>query len=367
MNRRPDRARWVVERPRPTGPPPAGRFGRRWPPRRLRQMAWRSPIGIRGVPGILRVRGVSGIIRPGVRRWPHLPRPGRPWAPRSARARLLCALGVLAAFGAGTWVAAHSPLLDVDRIEVWGGFQVTAEQAVEAARVERGEPLLGIDEARARARLEALPWVLSARVERVFPNRLRIRLTERLAAASVARPAGGFALLDETARVLADRVERPEGVPEVSGAGTAPTAGRWLRLARPALRVVAALPEALRRRVSAAFVDGEAVGLRLGEAEVRFGPPEQLEAKAAALSALFEHLGDRPVRYVDVRVPGAPVVGPAEPTPQAAPAGAGGAGPGLSARSPRAARLSDFGRFGAIAPSARLGYSLNANRRLLQN
>jgi hypothetical protein len=63
--------------------------------------------------------------------------------------------------------------------------------------------------------------------------------------------------------------------------------------------------------------DGGSVTLRLGDRDVRFGPPEQLEAKAAALSALLDHLGARPVAYIDVRVPSAPVVGPAAPAAQA--------------------------------------------------
>jgi cell division protein FtsQ len=221
----------------------------------------------------------------------------------------------LLAFGGGTWAAARSSLLDIDRIEVVGAFQVTSVQAAQAAGVRRGEPLVDIDEAAARTRLEALPWVRSARVERGFPNVVRINVEERLAFVSAARETGGYGLLDVTGRVLAEGPQRPEGLPEVVGAGSAPAPGAWMPAAKPVLDVVQALAEPLRRQVTQGSVADGSVTLRLGGTpggvEVRFGPPDSLEAKADSLAPLLAHLGARPVAYIDVRVPGAPVVGPA--------------------------------------------------------
>jgi hypothetical protein len=88
-----------------------------------------------------------------------------------------------------------------------------------------------------------------------------------------------------------------------------------LAAARPALDVVAALPEAIRRQVTNATLEGEAVTLHTGVREIRMGPPTQLAAKVAALSVLLERIGSRSVAFVDVRVPQAPVVGPTAPTP----------------------------------------------------
>ena len=98
------------------------------------------------------------------------------------------------------------------------------------------------------------------------------------------------------------------------GAGATPAPGAVLAAARPALDVVAALPEALRRQVTNATLDGEAVTLHTGVREIRFGPPTQLAAKVAALSVLLDRIGSRSVAFVDVRVPQAPVVGPTVPT-----------------------------------------------------
>jgi Cell division protein FtsQ len=99
----------------------------------------------------------------------------------------------------------------------------------------------------------------------------------------------------------------------VLGAGATPAPGADLAAARPVLDVIAALPEALRRQVTSANLDGESVTLHTGVREIRFGPPTQLAAKAAALSVLLERVGGRSVAVLDVRVPQAPVVVPTAP------------------------------------------------------
>jgi cell division protein FtsQ len=219
----------------------------------------------------------------------------------------------VATVAALVWSGSRSSLFDVDHIEVAGAFLVSPAEAAEAAEPLARVPLAEVDTTAAAQRVEALPFVRSARVQRLFPNRVRIRLTERMPAAFASRPAGNFALLDDTGRVLADRPDRPADLPEVTGAGETPSPGQWLPPVRPALAVYLALTDPLRRQVSAAGVDGDSVTLRVGGRDVRFGAPDHLEAKVAALSALLEHLGDRPVIAIDVRVPSAPVVLPVSP------------------------------------------------------
>ena len=165
----------------------------------------------------------------------------------------------------------------------------------------------------AERRLLALPWVKTAIVERAFPNTVRILLTERVAVASAVRPAGGWVLLDGEGRVLAEQPDRPGGLPEVTGAGATPALGSPMAAARPALDVVAALPDAIRRTVTSANLDGESSHAPRRVREIRIGPPTQLAAKVAALSVLLERVGSRSVAFLDVRVPQAPVVGPLAP------------------------------------------------------
>ncbi len=242
-----------------------------------------------------------------------LPKPNPKYLPRSRAGRTLTAVLAVVTLGALVWSGSRSALFDVDHIDVAGGFLVSPAEAAQAAGPLQRVPLAEVDTTATAHRVEALPFVRSARVERVFPNRVRIRLTERMPAAFATRPAGGSALLDDTGRVLADRPDRPSDLPEVTGAGEIPPPGQWLVPAGPALTVYLALTESLQRQVSVAGVEGGSVTLRVGGRDVRFGPPEHLEAKVGALGALLEHLGSRPVLAIDVRVPSAPVVLPAGP------------------------------------------------------
>jgi cell division protein FtsQ len=234
--------------------------------------------------------------------------------PQTLPGRILAAVAAIALFTGATWTTTHSALLDVDHIEVSGGVVVSPDQAVTGAGLHRGQPMLSVDTAAAERHLRRLPWVQTALVDRAFPNTVRIHLTERVAAASAARPAGGWVLLDRGGRVLAERPDRPGDLPEVIGAGATPAPGAAMASAQPALDVVAALPDAVRRQVTNASLDGEAVTLHTGVREIRIGSPAQLAAKVAALSVLLDRVGSRSVAVLDVRVPQAPVVVPTAPT-----------------------------------------------------
>jgi cell division protein FtsQ len=235
-------------------------------------------------------------------------------APQTLAGRVLAAVAAVLLFTGATWTTTRSAVLDVDHIEVSGGTVVTPAEAVAGAGLRLGQPMVSVDTGQAEQRLRNLPWIDTALVERAFPNRVRIQVTERVPTAAAARPDGGWAVLDKTGRVLAVRADRAPDLPEVTGAGPAPDPGGSMVPARPALDVVAALPEPTRRSVTRATLDGDAVTLHTGAREIRIGPPTQLAAKMAALSVLLERVGSRSVAFLDVRVPQAPVVGPTAPT-----------------------------------------------------
>jgi len=75
------------------------------------------------------------------------------------------------------WSAAAG--LRVDEVYVTGRKETDAGAILEALAVYRGAPILDLDPDEARARLEALPWVLRASVERQLPSTLRIAIEER--------------------------------------------------------------------------------------------------------------------------------------------------------------------------------------------
>ncbi len=67
----------------------------------------------------------------------------------------------------------------VDNVLVEGRGRTDQAAILAALKVQRGTPILAIDPRAARARLEALPWVRQATVERRLPKLVYIHLTER--------------------------------------------------------------------------------------------------------------------------------------------------------------------------------------------
>lgn len=128
------------------------------------------------------------------------PRPRRAQPPSRRRRVLRYALGaaVLAALGGAGyafwpagWMTAQVAALEtrllaasaaagltIDRVLVQGRRETSRETLLAALGVREGDPLLAVDPAAIRARIEALPWVKTAAVARSFSGTLALELVE---------------------------------------------------------------------------------------------------------------------------------------------------------------------------------------------
>ena len=83
------------------------------------------------------------------------------------------------------------------------GHRLTLDNDIYAAlHLDRDGSLVGYDVAAARRRIEALSWVADAHIARVFPDKLKVHITERRAVA-IWQQSDRSALIDATGRVLA--------------------------------------------------------------------------------------------------------------------------------------------------------------------
>ena len=71
-----------------------------------------------------------------------------------------------------------SPLLRVQKVEVVGATAVSADEVNSLARLE-GDSMMRLDFASAEERVETIPMVQSARLERRWPQTVRVVITER--------------------------------------------------------------------------------------------------------------------------------------------------------------------------------------------
>ncbi len=128
--------------------------------------------------------------------------------------RRVAGYGVLGVVGiavawAGTHFLLYSPkmlLLNDEQIEVTGNHIVTREAVLQSFLRDRNHSVVRVPLDTRRSELEQMPWVESATVQRVLPNRLRVELTERTPIAFL-KNGNELALVDAQGVIL----DRPEG------------------------------------------------------------------------------------------------------------------------------------------------------------
>jgi cell division protein FtsQ len=91
--------------------------------------------------------------------------------------------------------------LGIEQVSVVGHRFTPDGDIFDALRLTEARSIVGFDSHAAQQRIEALPWVASASIARILPDRLEVVITERVAAA-VWQQDGKAHLIDRTGRVL---------------------------------------------------------------------------------------------------------------------------------------------------------------------
>lgn len=191
----------------------------------------------------------------------------------------------------------------VDDVQVEGRNRTKKAAILRALAVGRGSPILAVDPDVARDRLEALPWVRQASVERRLPRLIYVRLAEREPMA-IWQLNGKLSVIDRNGTVIPGaEVKRFASLPLVVGEAAATKAAALLEMLRqePGLQslVVAAVRVGTRRW-----------NIRLeGGVEVRLPETDPAEAWRQFAELEREHgLLERDVVAIDLRLPGRLVV-----------------------------------------------------------
>jgi cell division protein FtsQ len=154
----------------------------------------------------------------------------------------------------------------VDDIKVTGAVNTRDGNVTRLLNFRRGDLMLYVDVDEARARVESLPWVKSAQVRRIWPNRVQIKIEERRPIARWLHNDRHF-VIDSDGRIIG--VTHARGfiaLPLVTGKGAPEAAASFVAL-------VSTQPE-LKSRVKIAIRRGErrwdlqlanGVGVRLPE------------------------------------------------------------------------------------------------------
>jgi cell division protein FtsQ len=227
--------------------------------------------------------------------------------------RATVALGVVAVL-VGAAAATQSPLLDVDRVDVRGARRTGTPDVRQAAAIEPGDTMLGVDAAQAAARIEELPWIDQAAVARHWPGTVEIEVTERRPLAVVGVAEGRGALVDPSGRVLEVTAEPPADLPELTGVRGRIVEGEQLDTnARGAVAVLRAVTERLPGPNDGGLGDVVSVSTELDASlasggTIRFGTTEELDDKVVAVEAVLADVDTACLAVLDVRVPTSPAL-----------------------------------------------------------
>lgn len=206
--------------------------------------------------------------------------------------------------------------LVVRDIEVEGRETTDAATIMAALAADRGTPILAVSPSLAKEKLEGLPWVRSAAIERRLPDTLMVRLVERHPLA-VWQHAGKHELIDREGAVIPVKdLTRFARLPTVVGDDAASRAAALIDM-------LAREPELAARVTAAVRVDDRRWNLRIDNA-IDVLLPETNPAEAWARLAAQERantLLQRDIQTVDMRLPDRLVLRPVSPPPgEAAPA-----------------------------------------------
>lgn len=224
----------------------------------------------------------------------------QPWVTSLIEGGLRPALGVfglMVGVAVMVWGLAVSFDRPIGKVEVGGQFQrVTPLQIEEVVARFRGSGFLSVDLDALRASLETVPWVDRARVERKWPNGVRVFITEHVAAARW----GESGLMNTRGELfLKDARHIPQELPQLVGpAGTEGQVAKLYLETYPRLLGVG-------MRLSKVELDargawqltlGNGVIVRLGRQDV----PARLERFIAVASPVVAARAAE-VSYVDLR------------------------------------------------------------------
>ncbi len=191
----------------------------------------------------------------------------------------------------------------VEQVDVVGRDQTDPKALLAAAGLKRGDPILAFSPEAARQRIESLPWVASAAVERRLPDTVAITIVERKPIA-LWQHNEKISLIDSVGANLGTvAIETAPPLPLVVG-GDAPSHASEL------LSLLAEHPDIAKRVQASSWIGSRRWDLKLDNGvevrlpEVGIADALQQLADAEASSRLLE----RDVAAIDLRLAGKMIV-----------------------------------------------------------
>jgi cell division protein FtsQ len=225
------------------------------------------------------------------------------------RRRALLGVALVAVVMALAWGLAalwQAPLFTVETVKVTGLHHLTNAQVLALAKVSPEATLLRLPKRQIVERVEASPWVSSARLSRSFPHRLVLEITERAPVAIVDAGAKGRWLVAGDGYWIAKRSKEPTGslilIKDAPGLHPSAGAKSGSRELANALAVIRGLSPQLKKQLkflSVLTVEKTMLVLK-NDIQVFIGSADEIAKKDLIARAILGK--EKNVVYVNVRV-----------------------------------------------------------------
>ncbi len=183
-------------------------------------------------------------------------------------------------------------------IEIAGLTYHKPEHVLQAIGVKPGDSLVGFDAQDARVKLEKRSWIASAEVQKLYPNILKILVTERVPFA-IWRQKDGFTVIDRSGVAMRDAdFSRLKHLPLVTGEGANLEAAALLD-------ALANVPDLLIKVKGSARVSRRRWTLYLDNGVKVLLPENRLDRALIIVSQLdaSERILSKAITSVDLRIP----------------------------------------------------------------
>lgn len=229
---------------------------------------------------------------------------------RGAVTRIVVVGGVLITAAAA--VALYTPwlgLFGLRQIIVSGNEHVSAETIGQAAGLRPGQPLLGISRGAVSSRIEQVPWIKQAFVQRNFPDGIRVSVTERdLVCWMSGTVAGECVMVGEGGVIVSTECEDSDRIFELVGARTTGSAPGARLGDGDVVSLVHALGEPAIRELGIQRIDVSDLSSVVLHAEsglrVLLGAVESCVRRVDALVALSRQIDVKRYASIDLRLEG---------------------------------------------------------------
>lgn len=206
-----------------------------------------------------------------------------------------------------------APFFGVSRIEVKGQDRMTQEQVAEASGVRMGENIFSMRLSGVKKRVEALPYTRSAKVQRGFPNVIKITVEEANPFAYIRNNDNQFILINLDGKMLeiTDRLPEQHMIQLITQKIEDPVLGQTFSEENSSFlkKYLATIGEIVHNNnvdnISLIDVSNEnELNIRYNQLEVKLGDAEKLEYKFSNLKAILEKIGEKAKGSLDLSIPG---------------------------------------------------------------